>query len=137
MIWIQQLKILNFSKFLQYQQTLNSLLFLYSPFQGTPYSGYTTSSSPTQNCPNSSAPNSLPSHLHTSRQSYNFWKASGSQSPLTSASSINSFFRPSVHSRGCFRRTLHQIWRFLKWPLGLLLICSLLGLVVYFLVVGK
>ncbi|XP_039432154.1 uncharacterized protein LOC120414895 isoform X2 [Culex pipiens pallens] len=104
---------------------------------GTPYSGYTTSSSPTQNCPNSSAPNSLPSHLHTSRQSYNFWKASGSQSPLTSASSINSFFRPSVHSRGCFRRTLHQIWRFLKWPLGLLLICSLLGLVVYFLVVDR
>lgn len=105
---------------------------------GTPYSGYTSSSSPTQNCPNSgSGPNSLPGHLHTSRQSYNFWKASGSQSPLTSASSINSFFRPSVHSRGCFRRTLYQLWRFLKWPLGLLMICSLLGLVVYFLVVDR
>lgn len=105
---------------------------------GTPYSGYTSSSSPTQNCPNSpSAPNSLPSHLHTSRQSYNFWKSSGSQSPLTSASSINSFFRPSSQKRGCFRRTLHVIWRFLKWPLGLLMICSLLGLVVYFLVVDR
>ncbi|XP_021706987.1 uncharacterized protein LOC5570998 isoform X2 [Aedes aegypti] len=99
---------------------------------GTPYSGYTTSSS--QHSP--SAPNSLPSHLHTSRQSYNFWKA-GSQSPLTSASSVNSFFRPSSQSSCCLWKALKLIWRFIKWPLGLLLISSLLGLVVYFLVVDR
>ncbi|XP_062559492.1 uncharacterized protein LOC134224211 isoform X2 [Armigeres subalbatus] len=99
---------------------------------GTPYSGYTSASS--QNSP--SAPNSLPSHLHQSRQSYNFWKA-GSQTPLTSASSVNSFFRPSSHSRCCLWKALKLIWRFIKWPLGLLLICSLLGLVVYFLVVDR
>ncbi|XP_065082938.1 uncharacterized protein LOC135705249 isoform X2 [Ochlerotatus camptorhynchus] len=99
---------------------------------GTPYSGYTSSSS--QHSP--SAPNSLPSHLHASRQSYNFWKA-GSQSPLTSASSVNSFFRPSSHSRCCLWSALNLIWRFIKWPLALLLICSVLGFVVYFLVVDR
>nr|XP_029713109.1 uncharacterized protein LOC109413094 isoform X2 [Aedes albopictus] len=99
---------------------------------GTPYSGYTSSSS--QHSP--SAPNSLPSHLHTSRQSYNFWKA-GSQTPLTSASSVNSFFRPSSQSSSCLWKALKLVWRFIKWPLGLLLISSLLGLVVYFLVVDR
>ncbi|XP_055623947.1 uncharacterized protein LOC129767270 isoform X2 [Toxorhynchites rutilus septentrionalis] len=95
---------------------------------GTPYSGYTSSSS--QHSP--SAPNSLPSHLHSNRQGYNFWKA-GSQSPLTSASSINSFFRPLPQSRCYVWRAVKMMWRFVKWPLALLLVCSLLALVVYFL----
>ncbi|XP_058458015.1 uncharacterized protein LOC131434838 isoform X2 [Malaya genurostris] len=99
---------------------------------GTPYSGYTETSS--QHSP--SAGNTLPNHLHANRQSFNYWKA-GSQTPLTSSSSVNSFFRPSYHSSCCFWKALKLIWRFIKWPLGLLLISSLLGLVVYFLVVDR
>ncbi|XP_055532969.1 uncharacterized protein LOC129723047 isoform X2 [Wyeomyia smithii] len=99
---------------------------------GTPYSGYTSTSSPHP----PSAANTLPNHLHANRHSFNYWKA-GSQTPLTSASSINSFFRPSSHSSCCLWKALKLIWRFIKWPLGLLLICSLLGLIVYFLVVDR
>ncbi|XP_053684783.1 uncharacterized protein LOC128734551 isoform X3 [Sabethes cyaneus] len=99
---------------------------------GTPYSGYTSSSTPHP----PSAANTLPNHLHANRQSFNYWKA-GSQTPLTSSSSINSFFRPSSQSSCCLWKALKLIWRFIKWPLGLLLICSLLGLVVYFLVIDR
>ncbi|XP_055593879.1 uncharacterized protein LOC129745072 isoform X2 [Uranotaenia lowii] len=103
---------------------------------GSPYSGYTETASHDDQSP--SGPNSLPNHLHpsTNRQCYNFWKV-GSQTPLTGSSSINTFFRPSPHSRCCLWRALKLMWRVVKWPLALLMVCSLLGLVVYFLVVDR
>ncbi|XP_049538950.1 uncharacterized protein LOC125953411 isoform X1 [Anopheles darlingi] len=97
---------------------------------GTPYSGYTDSAN---TLPSSPTPTSLDSHSHN-RQSFNFWKA-GSQSPLSASSSSSSFFRPS--QRCLLYKVLKVIWRYIKWPLGLLMICALLGLVVYFLVVDR
>ncbi|XP_050090267.1 uncharacterized protein LOC126574243 [Anopheles aquasalis] len=97
---------------------------------GTPYSGYTDSAN---TLPSSPTPTSLDSSHHH-RQSFNFWKA-GSQSPLSASSSSSSFFRPS--QRCLLYKVLKVIWRYIKWPLGLLMICGLLGLVVYFLVVDR
>ncbi|XP_035786156.1 uncharacterized protein LOC118463601 isoform X2 [Anopheles albimanus] len=97
---------------------------------GTPYSGYTDSAN---TLPSSPTPTSLDSS-HNHRQSFNFWKA-GSQSPLSASSSSSSFFRPS--QRCLLYKVLKVIWRYIKWPLGLLMICALLGLVVYFLVVDR
>ncbi|XP_052872788.1 uncharacterized protein LOC128278161 [Anopheles cruzii] len=97
---------------------------------GTPYSGYTDSAN---TLPSSPTPTSLDSS-HNHRQGFNFWKA-GSQMPLSATSSSSSFFRPS--QRCPLYRALKVIWRYVKWPLGLLLICGLLGLVVYFLVVDR
>uniref|UniRef100_A0A182NPC2 FZ domain-containing protein n=1 Tax=Anopheles dirus TaxID=7168 RepID=A0A182NPC2_9DIPT len=100
---------------------------------GTPYSGYTAATTDCANTlPSSPSPTSLGS-IHN-RQSFNFWKA-GSQTPLSASSSSSSFFRPT--QRCLLAKVLKVIWRYLKWPLGLLMICGLLGLVVYFLVVGK
>uniref|UniRef100_A0A903Z6L2 FZ domain-containing protein n=1 Tax=Anopheles quadriannulatus TaxID=34691 RepID=A0A903Z6L2_ANOQN len=98
---------------------------------GTPYSGYTAASTDCANTlPSSPSPTSLGS-IHN-RQSFNFWKA-GSQTPLSASSSSSSFFRPT--QRCLLYKILKVIWRYIKWPLGLLMICGLLGLVVYFLVV--
>ncbi|XP_035904115.1 uncharacterized protein LOC118508439 isoform X2 [Anopheles stephensi] len=100
---------------------------------GTPYSGYTAASTDCANTlPSSPSPTSLGS-IHN-RQSFNFWKA-GSQTPLSTSSSSSSFFRPN--QRCLLYKILKVIWRYIKWPLGLLLICGLLGLVVYFLVVDR
>ncbi|XP_053681334.1 uncharacterized protein LOC128732189 [Anopheles nili] len=100
---------------------------------GTPYSGYTAASTDTANTlPSSPSPTSIGSIHH--RQSFNFWKA-GSQTPLSATSSSSSFFRPT--QRCLLYKVLKVIWRYIKWPLGLLLICGLLGLVVYFLVVDR
>ncbi|XP_050079592.1 uncharacterized protein LOC126567411 [Anopheles maculipalpis] len=101
---------------------------------GTPYSGYTAASSTdcANTLPSSPSPTSLGS-IHN-RQSFNFWKA-GSQTPLSTSSSSSSFFRPN--QRCLLYKILKVIWRYIKWPLGLLMICGLLGLVVYFLVVDR
>ncbi|XP_053657960.1 uncharacterized protein LOC128707039 [Anopheles marshallii] len=100
---------------------------------GTPYSGYTAASTDCANTlPSSPSPTSIGS-IHN-RQSFNFWKA-GSQTPLSASSSSSSFFRPN--QRCLLYKILKVIWRYIKWPLGLLMICGLLGLVVYFLVVDR
>uniref|UniRef100_A0A182JE00 Uncharacterized protein n=1 Tax=Anopheles atroparvus TaxID=41427 RepID=A0A182JE00_ANOAO len=101
---------------------------------GTPYSGYTAASTDSHTLPSSPTPTSLGSSSHN-RQSFNFWKA-GSQTPLSASSSSSSFFRPTAQ-RNLLYKVLKVIWRYIKWPLGLLLICGLLGLVVYFLVVDR
>uniref|UniRef100_A0A182SER7 Uncharacterized protein n=1 Tax=Anopheles maculatus TaxID=74869 RepID=A0A182SER7_9DIPT len=101
--------------------------------KGTPYSGYTAASTDCANTlPSSPSPTSIGS-IHN-RQSFNFWKA-GSQTPLSTSSSSSSFFRPN--QRCLLYKILKVIWRYIKWPLGLLMICGLLGLVVYFLVVDR
>lgn len=56
-----------------------------------------------------------------------FWKA-GSQSPITSI----------PRTRGNqLHRFLKIFWRFSKWPIGLLILCCLLGIVVYFVVLAS
>ncbi|KFB51790.1 hypothetical protein ZHAS_00019942 [Anopheles sinensis] len=110
------------------------LLHFPTSFQGTPYSGYTAASTDSHTLPSSPTPTSLGSS-GPHRQSFNFWKA-GSQTPLSASSSSSSFFRPPTQ-RSLLYKVLKVIWRYIKWPLGLLLICGLLGLVVYFLVVDR
>lgn len=99
-------------------------------FQGThPDSLYRIPSRPQSSLNTNSTSNSINSNHHT-----HFWKAGGSQSPITSSSSTSSFsFRQKRYQ---MYRLWKIFWRYAKWPLGLLLVCGLLGLIVYFLVVG-
>lgn len=99
-------------------------------FQGThPDSLYRiptrTSSASTPTASPSPSVNSTHSRHHHHQT---FWKA-GSQVPITST---------FTHTkRTTFYRFLKIFWRYAKWPIGLLMLCGLLGVVVYFIVIGK
>ncbi|XP_063708737.1 uncharacterized protein LOC134837298 [Culicoides brevitarsis] len=71
-----------------------------------------------------------PSINSTHRHHQTFWKA-GSQVPITSSSSAF-----SRSKRTNLYRFLKIFWRYAKWPMGLLLLCGLLGVVVYFIVIA-
>ncbi|XP_055693530.1 uncharacterized protein LOC129795967 isoform X2 [Lutzomyia longipalpis] len=76
------------------------------------------------NSSSTSSSNSIGSTLHN----ISFWKATGSQTPIASTSSTR-------------RRWSHississKCWQYIKWPLALLFICGILGVVVYYVVI--
>lgn len=87
--------------------------------------------SPSSHQPTPSHSNSL-----TSFGDVKFWKA-GNQSQNTNRS-YNHFYNNYYDSKGNkFIKFLKLLFKYLKWPLGLLLICGLLGVVVYILVLGE
>lgn len=57
--------------------------------------------------------------------SFSAWRSSNCRNPIYSSRIDDLWSR------------LEYWWNILKWPLVLLLICSILGLFIYFLVVGK
>lgn len=82
-----------------------------------------------ENVLSSSVPSSNSNSI-TSTNHLHFWKA-GSQSPITSPSSESPTTRQSRQQR--FNHILMVAWKFTKWPLALLLAATIIGALVYFL----
>ncbi|XP_059608189.1 uncharacterized protein LOC132256028 [Phlebotomus argentipes] len=76
------------------------------------------------NSSSTSSSNSIGSNLHN----IGFWKATGSQTPIASTSS-------SRRRWSDIERVFSKCWQYIKWPLALVFICAVLGVVVYFIVV--
>lgn len=82
-----------------------------------------------ENVLSSSVPSSNSNSI-TSTNHLHFWKA-GSQSPITSPSCATPTTRQSRQQR--FNHILMVAWKLIKWPLALLLAATLIGVLVYFL----
>lgn len=76
-------------------------------------------------------PNESPSNSNSlnSGHQISYWKAN-SQSPITSVT-----LPPVVTHRERIRHFLAQFWRYAVWPIVLLIVCIIVGAVVYFLLV--
>lgn len=104
------------------------LVFLLQAAANQPKTGYRLPSLSTENVLSSSAPSSNSNSI-TSTNHLHFWKA-GSQSPITSPSCATPTTRQSQQH---VNHILMVAWKFVKWPLALLLAATIIGALVYFL----